>query len=85
MNQQLVQNVIVVRALRDEDAGVWVATSTDLPGLVAEADTMEALAAKLPGMIADLIGLDGTTSDLPEIPIHIIAEQTARVVNPRVV
>jgi predicted RNase H-like HicB family nuclease len=37
------------------EAEVWVATSADLPGLVTEADSIEALRAKLPGMIADLL------------------------------
>lgn len=84
MNKSLTRNLIVIRASRDEEAGVWVATSADLPGLVTEAPSLEALTAKLPQMIADLIELDGFASDLPEIPIHIIAEQTARVANPAV-
>ncbi len=83
MNAPLRPNLIVVRALRDEEAGVWVATSDDVPGLVTEADTLEALTEKLPGVIGDLIELNGIVSDLPEIPIHIIAEHTARVANPK--
>ena len=46
---------IVVHADWDADAGVWVATTRDLRGLVTEAETMEALRAKLPGMIRDLL------------------------------
>ena len=46
---------IVVHADWDPDAGVWVATTRDLRGLVTEAETMEALRAKLPGMIRDLL------------------------------
>jgi hypothetical protein len=46
---------IVVHAVRDPDANVWVATTRDLRGLVTEADTIEALRAKLPGMILDLL------------------------------
>ena len=46
---------IVVHADWDPDAGVWVATTRDLRGLVTEADTIEALRAKLPGMIRDLL------------------------------
>jgi predicted RNase H-like HicB family nuclease len=36
-----------VRAEWDTDAAVWVATSDDVPGLVTEAVTLEAL--ELPG------------------------------------
>jgi Domain of unknown function (DUF1902) len=75
--------MIVVRAVWDASANVWIATSEDVPGLVTEAGTLEALNAKLPVLIAELIALDGPISDLAEIPIHIIAEQTARVSNPR--
>jgi predicted RNase H-like HicB family nuclease len=46
---------IVVHADWDQDAGVWVATTRDLRGLVTEAETIEALRAKLPGMIRDLL------------------------------
>jgi predicted RNase H-like HicB family nuclease len=47
--------LIVVEAARDEEAGVWYVESSDLPGLNAEADTIEALIEKLPGPILDLI------------------------------
>ena len=39
----VVEKALFVRAEWDEDAGVWVATSDDAPGLVAEADTAEAI------------------------------------------
>ena len=46
---------LFVRAEWDEDAEVWVATSDDVPGLVAEADTTEALLAKLHVLIPGLL------------------------------
>ena len=49
------RSMIVVRALWDSEADVWVATSEDLPGLVTEADTPKALMAKLHTMIPDLL------------------------------
>jgi predicted RNase H-like HicB family nuclease len=39
----------------DPDAGVWVATSDDVPGLATEASTIEALADKLRIMIPELL------------------------------
>jgi len=39
----------------DPEAGVWVATSDDVPGLVTEAETIEALTEKLRVMIPELL------------------------------
>jgi|GEM_PF-2847119 len=35
--------MIHVKAFRDKEAGVWVATSDDVPGLVTEVQTSEGL------------------------------------------
>ncbi len=43
----------------DGEAGVWVAESDDVPGLVAEADTPTRLAEKLRGLIPELLHLNG--------------------------
>ena len=79
------QRLILVRASWDEDASVWVATSHDVPGIVTEADSLEELRSKLLVMISELIELNGISSDLAEIPVHILAEQTARIANPNIV
>jgi hypothetical protein len=74
---------ILVRAEWDDDAKVWVATSDDI-GLVTEADTQEALHEKSIAMITELLELeDHGYSDLPEIPVHFMAEKIARIPNPR--
>lgn len=39
----------------DPEAGVWVATSDDVPGLATEASTIEALAEKLRIIIPELL------------------------------
>ena len=69
---------IVVTADWDPEAGVWVATTRDLRGLVTEAETIEALRAKLPGMILDLLEQEGI-SELPA-SIEIIARVSDRLV-----
>jgi hypothetical protein len=76
-------HMILVRAVWDDEANVWVATSDDVTGLVTEAASIEVLAAKLPGLIADLLESNGPISTLPEIPIHIIAEKSSRIPNPQ--
>jgi predicted RNase H-like HicB family nuclease len=44
-----------VHADWDPEAGVWVATSEDVPGLATEAPTLEALTEKLRIMIPELL------------------------------
>lgn len=69
---------IVIHADWDPEAAVWVATTSDLKGLVTEADTMEALRAKLPGIILDLLEEYGI-SDIPA-SIEIIARASDRLI-----
>ena len=78
----MTNRLILVRALWDESAGVWVATSEDVPGLVTEADTLEAVRDRVLVMIPELMEANSVTSDLAEIPVHFMAEQTARIPNP---
>ncbi len=47
--------VYQVNAIWDEEVAVWVATSEDVPGLVTEAETIEALSQKLRYMVPDLL------------------------------
>jgi predicted RNase H-like HicB family nuclease len=68
---------IVVTADWDPEAGVWVATTRDLRGLVTEAETIEALRRKLPGMVLDLLEEEGV-SDMPAT-IEIIARASERL------
>ncbi|HTG31603.1 MAG TPA: DUF1902 domain-containing protein [Thermoanaerobaculia bacterium] len=52
-----------VHADWDPEAGVWVATSDDVPGLATEAPTVEALAEKLRIMIPELLEANQLLSD----------------------
>lgn len=47
--------MLTVNADWDAEAGVWVATSEDVPGLVTEADSIEALKAKLQVLVPELL------------------------------
>ena len=51
----------------DGEAGVWVAESDDVPGLVAEADSLNVLALKLKTLIPELLELNGATARRPAI------------------
>ena len=48
-----------VRAEWDADAGVWVASSDDVPGLVTESETLEALDTKLQTLVPELLEANG--------------------------
>lgn len=64
-----------VRAEWDSDAGVWVATSDDVPGLVTEADTIEALDAKLQRMVPELLALNGCLPSVDAIQVELLARR----------
>ena len=51
--------VYEIRAQWDSEACVWVAESADVPGLVAEADSPNALVHKLRTLIPELLELNG--------------------------
>ncbi len=75
---------IIVRADWDDDANVWVATSTDINGLALEAPTFESLMKKIPGALCDLMELNGLEIDesISDIPYHVMASQVGRIPNP---
>ena len=68
---------ITVNAEWDPEAKVWVASSDDVPGLITEAGTVEALAEKLAIMIPELLAANGalTGSTVREVPINLIAHR----------
>ncbi len=76
-------NSIIVKAEWDAEAKVWVATTDDVSGFVAEADSFDALQPKVMAVLADLIELNGFESELAEIPVHIVASRTERIGNPQ--
>ena len=51
-----------VNAEWDEEAGVWVASSEDVPGLATGADTLAALIEKLKIVIPELLEANGLLS-----------------------
>ncbi len=64
---------LVVRAVWDKEANVWVATSDDVPGLATEADTAERLLEKLKVMIPELLDENGYP-DGEDIPFLVQSE-----------
>ena len=65
MRQLTSRDVFEVLARWDSEAGVWVAESEDIPGLVAEADSPNNLARKLRILVPELLELNGVPAPRP--------------------
>ncbi len=71
---------IIVRSEWDPEASVWIATSDDVPGLVTEAETPQALLSKLETMVPELLALNGHSFDKDvEVPLYLMSEQVSRI------
>ncbi len=66
-----------IRLLWDEDAAVWIATSEDVPGLVLESGSFDALIEKVRFAIPELMELNHHT---PVYNITFKSERTDRVI-----
>ncbi len=64
----------VILADWDAEAGVWVATSEDIPGLATESDTLEALSDKLQYLVPELLHANGVEVD-GEITYELLARK----------
>lgn len=67
------QQTITVHAVWDEEAKVWVATSSDVPGLATESASLDLLVPKLQSMIPELLDANGYP-DGDEIHFRIVGE-----------
>ena len=72
------QRVLVIQATWDDEAGVWVAESENVPGLVTEAATVEELARKLRNMVPDLLALNCHLLGDKDPDSELLLELTAR-------
>lgn len=67
---------LIVNAVWDDEARVWVATSDDVPGLATEADDMDALVEKLKVMIPELLDVNGVKHP-PDVPFEVMGQRFA--------
>ena len=75
---------ILVRSEWDAQAGVFVATSEDVPGLVAEAPTPGELMQKLQVLIPELLALNSPhlfqgDTRIDEVPLFVMNEQVTKL------
>ena len=71
-----IPTMLEVHAEWDDEAGVWVATSDDVPGLVTEAPSTEALVERLKVIIPELMALNCGSVATP-LRFHLTSERTA--------
>lgn len=64
-----------VRAEWDADAGVWVASSDDVPGLVMESETLEVLDTKLQTLVPELLEANGCLPADKIIHVELLARR----------
>ena len=63
--------VYEILAQWDSEAGVWLAESEDVPGLVAEAESPNLLAQKLKVLIPELLELNGVSTSQGPLQFHV--------------
>ena len=72
-------NTLKITATRDEDAGVWVATSHDVQGLAIEASTMDALIERLKIVIPELLACNQQIELNEEVPFILESTFTGKI------
>jgi hypothetical protein len=66
---------VEVRAVWDDEAGVWSAEGENLPGLVTEADSYQLLMQKLQIMVPELLSYSPDLRENLGPEIHLILER----------
>jgi predicted RNase H-like HicB family nuclease len=61
----------------DDEASVWIAESEDLPGLILESESFDALVEKVKKAVPELLELSGSNNH--QIKLHFKAERLAVV------
>ena len=66
-----------VKLLWDSEAAVWVATSDDLPGLVLESGSCDALIERVKYTVPEFLEIDGIKADYCDL--NFVADRLDRV------
>ena len=77
MNKQM---SLTVSVSHDKDVGVWYVLSSDVPGLHAEAETLDEMVAVIAELAPELIAanLPGTATGTPVCIQHMVSTKPAR-------
>ncbi|MDN5937196.1 MAG: DUF1902 domain-containing protein [Salinisphaera sp.] len=66
----------LIKAFWDSEASVWVASSDDELGLVAEAKSLDALVAKIRELVPELVELNGLTPETDACPYDLLVQDS---------
>ena len=67
----------VVKLVWDEAAAVWIATSGDIPGLILESGSFDALIERLRFAVPELLALNRST--VPFLNLSFVSERNERI------
>jgi len=73
--ENMINRPLFIMTEWDEEARVWVATSDDVPGLVTEESTVEALIEKLIIMVPELLELNGQDEQNKELAFEMLSRR----------
>ncbi|MFG6374256.1 MAG: DUF1902 domain-containing protein [Oscillospiraceae bacterium] len=68
---------LTIRAIWDDEARVWVAESDDVPGLVLESGSMDALIERLRYAVPEMLALNGTEKS--PLQMSIVSQRLEKV------
>ena len=68
---------LTIRASWDDEARVWVAESDDVPGLVLESGSMDALIERLRYAVPEMLALNGTEKS--PLQMSIVSQRLEKV------
>ncbi len=67
----------IIRLIWDNDAGVWIAESDDIPGLVLESGSFDALLERVRFAVPELLELNNT--DKSSLILTFLSERQERI------
>ena len=68
---------LTIRAIWDDEARVWVAESDDVPGVVLESGSMDALIERLRYAVPEMLALNGTEKS--PLQMSIVSQRLEKV------
>ncbi len=68
---------LMIHVVWDPEAAVWVAQSEDVPGLVLESGSFDALIERLRYAVPEMLALNGTKTD--SLQLHFVSERLEQV------
>lgn len=67
----------IINLTWDNEAGVWIATSENIPGLILESGSFDALLERIRFTVPELLELNG--SDNPSLTLNFVSERRERI------